>query len=149
MTSTTDGSSVPVFTGIWKVELPMVKEPVAALMGAGFLKQGFVNVMATRAFQDSTTRGLDSTDGSMFDLIGILAELVVNLARVDSTRILRNVQSGLSTRSAGSHGKISRLLREIRTWGVSQGARLFISTGGAASHRSESPHAFRRATSSV
>jgi hypothetical protein len=29
-------------------------------MGAGFLKQGFVNVMATRAFQDSTTRGLDS-----------------------------------------------------------------------------------------
>jgi hypothetical protein len=36
-------------------------------MGAGFLKQGFVNVMATRAFQDSTTRGLDSTDGSMFD----------------------------------------------------------------------------------
>ena len=44
----------------------------------GFLKQGFVNVMATRAFQDSTTRGLDSTDGSMFDLIGILAVLVVN-----------------------------------------------------------------------
>jgi len=34
--------------------------------------------MATRAFQDSTTRGLDSTDGSMFDLIGILAVLVVN-----------------------------------------------------------------------
>jgi hypothetical protein len=38
----------------------MLKEPVVALMGAGFLKQGFVDVMATRAFQDSTTRGLDS-----------------------------------------------------------------------------------------
>jgi hypothetical protein len=29
-------------------------------MGAGFLNQGFVIVMATRAFQDSTTRGFDS-----------------------------------------------------------------------------------------
>jgi hypothetical protein len=58
--STTEGPSVPVFTGIWTVELPMLKEPVVALMGAGFLKQGFVNVMATRAFQDSTTRGFDS-----------------------------------------------------------------------------------------
>ena len=47
--STTEGPSVPVLTGIWTVELPILKEPVVALMGAGFLKQGFVNVMATRA----------------------------------------------------------------------------------------------------
>jgi hypothetical protein len=31
--STTEGPSVPVFTGIWTVELPMLKEPVVALMG--------------------------------------------------------------------------------------------------------------------
>ena len=43
------------------MESPILKEPVVALMEAGFLKHGFVNVMATRAFQDSTTRGFDST----------------------------------------------------------------------------------------
>jgi hypothetical protein len=49
------------------VELPMLKEPVVALMGAGFLKQGFVNVMATRAFQDSTTRSFDSRLASLHE----------------------------------------------------------------------------------
>ena len=45
----------------------MLKEPVVALMGAGFLKQGFVNVMAIRAFHDSTTRGLDSRLASLHE----------------------------------------------------------------------------------
>jgi hypothetical protein len=65
--STTEGPSVPVLTGIGTVELPMLKEPVVALMGAGFLKQGFVDVVATRAFQDSTTRGLDSRLASLHE----------------------------------------------------------------------------------
>src|ERR1700730_17899650 len=58
MISATNAPSFPVFTGVWTVELPMLNEPVVALMGAGFLKQGFVNVLATRAFQDSKTRRL-------------------------------------------------------------------------------------------
>src|SRR5712671_968959 len=45
----------------------MLKEPVVALMGAGFLKQGFVNVMAIRAFQDSTTRGFDTRLASLHE----------------------------------------------------------------------------------
>jgi hypothetical protein len=57
-------------------------EPVVALMGAGFLKQGFVNVMATRAFQDSTTRDFDSRLASF---------LPVSLLR--ASRALRNTRT--------------------------------------------------------
>jgi hypothetical protein len=38
------------------VESPILKEPVVALMEVGFLKQGFVNVMATRSFQNNTAK---------------------------------------------------------------------------------------------
>jgi hypothetical protein len=47
-------------------------------MEAGFLKQGFVNVMATRAFQDSTTRGLDSRLVS-FQRVSLLRDSSFNL----------------------------------------------------------------------
>jgi len=50
-------------TGIWTVESPMLKEPVVAVMEAPFLKQGFVNVMATLTFSDSTIRAFDSRLG--------------------------------------------------------------------------------------
>ena len=38
-----------------------------------WLKQGFVNVMATRAFQDSTTRGFDSRLAS-FQRVSLLRD---------------------------------------------------------------------------
>jgi hypothetical protein len=67
------------------VELPMLQEPVVALMGAGFLKQGFVNVMATRAFQDSTTRGFDSRLAS-FQRVSLLHDSSFDLRPVPVDR---------------------------------------------------------------
>jgi hypothetical protein len=63
----------------------MLKEPVVAPMGVGFLKQGFVNVMATRAFQDSTTRGFDSRLAS-FQRVSLLRDNLFDLPPVPVDR---------------------------------------------------------------
>jgi hypothetical protein len=54
-------------------------------MRAGFLKQGFVNVMATRAFQDSTTRGFDSRLAS-FQRVSLLRDSSFDLRPVPVER---------------------------------------------------------------
>jgi hypothetical protein len=49
---------LPVLTGIWTVESPILNEPVAALMEPSFVKQGFVNVTPTRAFHSGSVSTL-------------------------------------------------------------------------------------------
>ena len=91
----------------------MLKEPVVALMGAGFLKQGFVNVMANRAFQDSTTRGFDSRLAS-FQQVSLLRDSSFDNenANLSNGRIFKGCIS--SDAAAFEKGRLFEFLRPWR-----------------------------------
>jgi hypothetical protein len=83
-------------------------------MGAGSLKQGFANVMATRAFQDSTTRDFDSRLASFLRGIGGSITIVSKVSRGGALSMAEHSQSdGMGRCKAKGKSRDLRFLKGL------------------------------------